>query len=162
MEDLDDLVRYANNRKIASNLTDAFPHPYTEEDGKRFIEMFSSAKPPQVLCIDLNGEAIGAIGLHPQKDIWHRNAELGYWVAEQYWGKGIITAAVKAMVRYGFANLPINRIFARPFDRNVGSKKVLEKAGFTFEARLKGTMFKNGQVEDELIYSVRKITTPEK
>ena len=156
MDDLDQLVVYANNKNIADNLTDLFPHPYTREDGIKFIEMTLQKEPRQIFAIDLDGKAIGAIGLHPQSDIHRMNAELGYWLAEPFWGKGIITRAIREMVVYGFDTLEINRIFARPFGRNKASQRVLEKAGFILEAHLKNTIIKNSVYLDELIYAVRK------
>jgi [ribosomal protein S5]-alanine N-acetyltransferase len=129
------LAKYANNPKVAANLTDAFPHPYSQDHAEAFIEKVSEGKPVTVLAIEINGEVAGAIGLHPQTDIQRMNAELGYWLAEPYWGKGIMTEAVRQMVAYGFANLEINRIFARPFGTNLASQRLLEKAGFVLEAR---------------------------
>jgi len=155
-EDLDNLVKYADNIKIAENLTDGFPHPYTREKGIAFIEMASKSIPITIFAIDHNGEAIGGIGLHPQSDIHIKNAELGYWLAEPFWGKGIISKAVKQIVNYGFDHFEINRIFARPFGRNIGSQKVLEKVGFILEAKFDKTIFKNGQFEDEMIYAIRR------
>ena len=154
--DLENLVKYANNPKIAQNLTDAFPYPYTEEKGIQFIEMAVSHDIQRIFCIDINGEALGAIGIHPQTDIYCKNAELGYWLAETQWGKGLITEAIKQIVDYGFQKFDITRIFARPFGHNIASQKVLEKAGFTLEAKLEKTLYKNGEYLDELIYAVRK------
>jgi RimJ/RimL family protein N-acetyltransferase len=155
IDDLDMLVKYANNPKIASNLTDMFPHPYKKEDGEKFIKMASQHDPLQIFAIDIDGNASGAIGIHPQTDIHRRNAELGYWLAEPFWGKGIITEAIKQMVKYAFKNFEIDRIFARPFGKNTASQRVLEKAGFELEARFKNIVIKNGVYEDELVYAVR-------
>lgn len=156
IEDLNSLVKFANNFNIARNLTDAFPHPYTIENGKAFIEMANQNIPPTILAIEINGEAAGAIGIHPQKDIYRKNAEMGYWLAEPYWGQGIMSKVIVEMVNYAFKNLDINRIYARPFGRNTASQKVLEKAGFVLEARLHNTFFKNGEYTDELIYATRR------
>lgn len=156
ISDLHNLVRYANNANIAKFMTNQFPHPYTLEKGSMFIENARAANPANILCIEVNGEAAGGIGLHPQNDILIRNAELGYWLGEPFHGKGIVTAAVKQMVEYGFKNFDIDRIFARPFGTNKASQKVLEKAGFVLEARLEKTFFKNGEYIDELIYAARK------
>ena len=156
MNDLDSLVKYANNQKIAANLMDRFPHPYTMENGKAFIEMASRASPANILAIEINNEAAGGIGLHVQEDVYCKNAELGYWLAEPYWGKGIITGAVRQMVDYGFQHFSIERIFARPFGRNIASQKVLGKTGFELEAKFEKTVFKNGQFEDELVYAIRR------
>ena len=155
-EDLDSLVRYADNFNIARNMADVFPHPYTREKGIAFIEMATKSVPPHILAIEVEGEAAGGIGIHPQQDIYRKNAEMGYWLAEPYWGQGILTRAIPEMVAYGFQNWDITRIFARPFGRNIASQKVLEKAGFTLEARLSQTFYKNGKYEDELIYAVRR------
>lgn len=156
INDLQSLVGYANNPNIAKNMADQFPHPYTIENGKAFIEMATSYSPLQIFAIDLKGMASGGIGIHPQKGIYRKNAELGYWLAEPFWGKGIITNAILQMVDYGFKTFDIDRIFARPFGHNIASQKVLEKSGFTLEARLEKTIIKNGEMIDELIYAVRK------
>lgn len=150
------LAELANNKKIADNLTDMFPHPYSEEHAEQFIAMTEQSSPRNVLGIAVDGQLSGAIGIHPQADIWKRNAELGYWLAEPYWGQGIMTNAIQQMVRYGFQYFDIDRIFARPFGRNTASQRVLQKAGFTLEASLQGTIVKNGQVEDEWVYGLRR------
>lgn len=154
--DLEDLVAYGNNKKIAGFLTDAFPHPYTPEVGEKFIAYAQSTNPTRIFAIDIEGKACGGIGLHPQEDIQRFNAELGYWLAEPFWNQGIITAAIQKIVRYGFMHLPINRIFARPFGTNIASQRALEKAGFTLEARFEKTLIKNDEWQDELIYAMRK------
>ncbi|MEZ4966252.1 MAG: GNAT family N-acetyltransferase [Saprospiraceae bacterium] len=155
-DDLDDLVRFANNPAIARNMTDQFPHPYSAENGKTFIAFATSETPPRILTIEVESHAAGGIGLHPQADIHRKNAELGYWLAEPYWGKGIITRAIGQMVEYGFEQWDFDRIFARPFGTNIGSQRALEKAGFVLEARFEKTLFKNGEYLDELIYAVRR------
>lgn len=127
--DLDSLVEYADNWEIAKNLTDKYPHPYTRVAGEQFIK-FASSSSNHIYAIDINGVACGGIGLHPQEDIHRKNAELGYWLAEPFWGKGIMTEAVKLMIDYGFKNIDIDRIYAIPFGSNIGSQKVLEKLGF--------------------------------
>jgi RimJ/RimL family protein N-acetyltransferase len=156
LDDIPSLLKYANNYQIAKNLTNQFPHPYTEQDGRNFINMASSANPLRIFAIEVNGEAAGGIGVHPQSDIHVKCAEMGYWLAEPYWGSGIMTAAVKEMVIYAFDNFDIIRLYARPFSSNTGSQRVLEKAGFELEARLKKSVFKYGEVLDELIYSIVK------
>jgi [ribosomal protein S5]-alanine N-acetyltransferase len=156
IEDLDSLVLYANNNNIAKFMTDMFPHPYTTDKGREFIEYASRNNPPNILAIEIENKAAGGIGIHPQSDIQRKNAELGYWLAEPFWGKGIITKAVLQMVDYGFKNWDINRIYARPFGTNIASQKVLEKAGFTLEAQFEKTLFKNGEYIDELVYAIRR------
>ncbi|MDQ7949116.1 MAG: GNAT family protein [Pedobacter sp.] len=154
--DLTNLVRHANNYNIAKNLSNKFPFPYTENDGITFLNLAQSATPQEIFAITVNGEAIGSIGMHPQSDFYCKNAEMGYWIAEPYWGQGIVPQAIKLMVAYGFRTFDITRIYARTFDTNIKSQRVLEKAGFTLEAELKGTLYKFGTVYDELIYGIRK------
>lgn len=141
---------------VAKNLTDAFPHPYNENDGKAFISFAAKDKPIHIFAIEIKGEAAGGIGIFPQSDIHKKNAELGYWLAEPFWGNGIITRAVKQMVDYGFNTFDIDRIFARPFGNNIASQKVLEKNNFILEGRFEKVLFKKGEYLDELVYAVRR------
>jgi len=154
--DLDSLVTFANNISIAKFMTNKFPHPYTREAGENFITYAMQGNPVNIFAIEVDGKAVGGIGIHPSSDIESKNAEMGYWLAEPYWGNGIITGAIKQMVEYGFKNFDINRIFARPFGTNIVSQKVLAKAGFVLEATFDKTYFKNGEYLDELVYAVRK------
>jgi ribosomal-protein-alanine N-acetyltransferase len=156
INDLESLVKFANNYNVAKNMMDQFPHPYGIENGKMFISNANKESPLRFFAIDVNGRAAGGIGIHPLTDILRKNAELGYWLAEPYWGKGIMTKAVIQMVEYGFKSFDINRIFARPFGTNIGSQKVLEKAGFILEGRFEKTFLKNGEFIDELVYAVRR------
>lgn len=156
MDDLPALVRHANDPSVAANLTDAFPHPYTEENGRAFLEEAMKSVPLR-RCIDIGGEACGAIGLHPKPDLWRRNMELGYWLAKEHRGRGIMTEAIKQIVPIGFETFPeVDRIYATPFGSNIASQKALEKAGFKLEAKLEGTLIKLGRKEDEWIYAVRR------
>jgi ribosomal-protein-alanine N-acetyltransferase len=158
MDDLDRLVQIANNPNIANNLTDKFPLPYTEAAGRAFIEMAMKNTPRNIFAIDIEGLASGGIGLHPQEDVHRKNAELGYWLAEPYWGKGIVPRAITQIVEYGFKTFDIQRIFARPYGTNLASQRVLEKCGFKLEARLEKTLFKNEEYKDEVIYAVRRMS----
>ena len=155
-DDLDSLVKNANNPNIARFMTDQFPHPYSADKGKQFIEFATKDTPLHIFAIDINGEASGGIGLHPQADIQRKNTELGYWLGEAYWNKGIISRAIPQIIEYGFKNFDMERIFARPFGTNLASQRVLEKAGFVLEARFEKTFFKNGEYIDELFYAVRR------
>jgi [ribosomal protein S5]-alanine N-acetyltransferase len=156
LDDLDHLVRFANNKKIACNLTDAFPHPYSREDGIAFINKFKDDDPLRVFAIEIDGIPCGAIGISPQPDVHRKNLEMGYWLAEEYWGKGIVTEAVRQIIDYGFKTFDINRIFARPYATNLASQRVLEKAGMKLEARFEKSIYKNGQLLDEFIFSIRR------
>lgn len=156
LSDLPDLVKYANNPRIAGNMTDGFPHPYNEDNGRNFIAFATKDDPIHLFAIEINHQAVGGIGIHPQSDIHRKNAELGYWLAEPFWGKGIISRAIPQMVEFAFKTYDITRIYARPFGSNKASQRVLEKTGFKLEARLEKTIFKNGEFQDELIYAIRK------
>ena len=154
--DLESLIKFGNNPSIAKFMTDQFPNPYTPEKARQFIEMATKNTPPNIMAIEIEGLASGGIGLHLQSDIQHKNAELGYWLGEPFWGNGIITNAIQQMVVYGFKTWDINRIFARPFGTNIGSQKALEKAGFKLDAKFERTFLKNGEYLDELVYAIRK------
>lgn len=156
LDDLAALVKHANDETVAAHLTDSFPHPYTEEHGRAFLA--EAMKPvPLRRCISIDGEACGAIGLHPKQDLWRRNMELGYWLAKEHRGKGIMSEAIRQMVPMGFDAFPeVVRIFATPFGSNIASQRALEKAGFTLEAKLMATLFKCDRFEDEWIYAVRR------
>jgi RimJ/RimL family protein N-acetyltransferase len=154
-DDVESLVSCANNPNIAMFMTDQFPYPYSIEKGKAFIENATKDNPLHIFAIDIDGKASGGIGIHPQEDIQSKNAELGYWLAEPFWGQGIMTRAIIEMLDYGFKQFDINRVFARPFGSNRGSQKALQKAGFVLEAHFIKTIFKNGAFEDELVYAVR-------
>ena len=156
LDDLDNLVKFANNKKIADNLTDAFPHPYPRESGITYINSFRDDNPSRVFAIVMEGIACGSIGIFLQTDIHRKNAEMGYWLAEEYWGRGIMTEAVIRIIEHGFKSFDLNRIFARPFSANLASQRVLEKAGMKLEARFEKSLFKNGQFLDELVYSILK------
>jgi ribosomal-protein-alanine N-acetyltransferase len=156
LSDLSSLVKHANNYNIAKNLSNKFPFPYTQDHGVAFINLTLSANPLQIFAIVVNGQVAGSIGVHPQADFYCKNAEMGYWIAEEFWGQGIVPEAVKLMVNYGFKTFDITRIYARTFDTNFKSQRVLEKVGFILEAELKETFYKNGTVYDELIYAIRK------
>lgn len=154
--DLDNLVSFANNPNIARYLTDAFPYPYTRATGEGFIAFANKGNPVHIFAIDVDGVAAGGIGVHPQHDIMRKNAELGYWLAEPFWGKGIITLAVTKMIDFAFTTYDITRLFARPFGNNPASMRVLQKAGFRLEAIIEKSIYKNGEFLDEHIYAIRR------
>ncbi len=156
MDDLDSLVENANNYHIARFMTDEFPFPYSLKDGVHYINVIANSGDNTDFAIEINHRAVGSIGIHPQTDIMKRNAELGYWLGEKYWGQGIITQAVKEVVDFAFDNYAIRRVYARPFGTNLASQKVLEKNGFKLEAKIEQSIFKNGEYFDELIYAIRR------
>lgn len=154
--DLENLVRYADNKHIADHLTDAFPSPYTREEGLKFINRVSREKPLKIAAILADNNVVGSIGIFPDTDIYRKNAAIAYWVAEPHWGKGIAPQAIRLMVIYAFQTFDIHRIYAKPFGHNHNSQRALEKAGFTLEATLNKTIYKNGQWFDEKIYAIRR------
>lgn len=154
--DLPDLVRHANNQKIAKNMTDKFPHPYSEANGQAFIEFATKDDPIHIFAITVHDEAVGGIGIHPQDDVHKLNAELGYWLSETLWGRGIISTAIGQAVDFAFTTYPLQRVFARPFGSNLASQRVLEKNGFVLEARFDKILLKGTELTDELVYAVRR------
>ena len=156
LDDVTDLVAIANNKNIAQFMADVFPHPYTIENGKTFITFANTNPNSKIFAIIVDGKPSGSIGLHLQTDILRKNAEIGYWLGEQHWGKGIITQAIPQMIDYGFNNMDIVRIFARIMGNNKASQKVVEKCGFILEGKYEKTIFKNNELLDELIYAIRK------
>jgi ribosomal-protein-alanine N-acetyltransferase len=147
------MAELANNEKIAINLRDAFPHPYTLSDAVQFISMCLGQVPVQVFAIEFNGEYVGNIGLHKQNDVYSKSAELGYFIGEPYWNMGITTRAVKLACDYGFRELDIVRIFSGVFEYNLPSQRVLEKCGFIKEAVLRSAVCKKGKIYNEIRYA---------
>ncbi|HEV3410634.1 MAG TPA: GNAT family protein [Chthoniobacterales bacterium] len=152
-DDAPALAEALNNRNVWLKVRDHIPHPYTVADAETYLQRQADNEPAQTLCIEVNGNVAGGIGLHPGKDVNRLTAELGYWLAEPLWGRGIITEAVQAMVTHGFATLPLERIEAYVFANNPASVRVLEKAGFEFEGRLRRSVIKDGQILDSLLYA---------
>ena len=158
LSDARDLATALSNKKIQDNLRDGLPYPYTEQDGKEFISAMLAANENDTFAfaITVNGKAIGSIGAFRQTNIHNKTAELGYYIAEEYWGKGIMTEAVKQLCDYVFSHTDIIRIYAEPFSYNIGSCRVLEKAGFQYEGTLRSNALKNGIVLDMKMYSKLK------
>ena len=155
-DDIDTLISIANNFNIAKNLTDKFPYPYTRADGERFIEYAINSTSSHLFAIDLQGTAIGGIGIHPQDDIYRKNAEIGFWLAESHWGNGYMRIAISKITTYTFQTIEIERIYARVFENNIASQRVLQKSGFQLDGKFQKTIFKNNEFLDEYIYSLRK------
>ncbi len=149
------LAKHANNKKISENLRDRFPHPYTEESAEWFINfVLSDIDPVKNFIIEINNEAVGAISITPNEDVYRLNAEIGYWLGEEHWGKGVMTAVIKATVKYAFETFNIKRIYALPFATTIGSIRTLEKAGFIKEATIRNGVIKNNKILDYYIYSI--------
>ena len=158
LSDAKDLAAALSNKKVQDNLRDGLPYPYTEQDGKEFISAMLSADESETFAfaITVNNMVIGSIGIFRQGNIHRQTAELGYYIAEEYWGKGIMTEAVKQICEYVFANSDIIRIYAEPFAYNIASCRALEKAGFQYEGTLRSNAVKNGKVIDMKMYSLLK------
>lgn len=156
LSDAKDLAVALSNKKIQDNLRDGLPYPYSEQDGIDFISSMLSANEDETFAfaITLDDKVIGSIGVFRQQNIHRQTAEMGYYIAEEYWGKGIMTDAVKQICEYVFENSDILRIYAEPFAYNTGSCRVLEKAGFQYEGTLRSNAVKNGKVIDMKMYSL--------
>lgn len=154
--DAEALAKYANNKKIEANLRDGFPFPYTSEDANKFISFVQAADPVTIFAIEVEGEAIGSIGYFPKDNIYKFNAEIGYWIGEPFWGRGIIPEVLRVMTEYIFETTRFTRIYAEVFGKNAASARALEKAGFKKEAIIRQNIFKNSVIDDTLIYSIRK------
>jgi ribosomal-protein-alanine N-acetyltransferase len=152
-DDAPSLAYYANNRKIWRNLRDGFPHPYTLADAEQFITRVKSQKPETAFAIIHDGKAIGAIGFKIGSDVERVGAETGYWIGEPFWGQGIMTEAVKGLTDYIIKKHNLTRIFAVPFDWNTASHRVLEKAGYQIEGRMRRSVIKEGKIIDQLLYA---------
>jgi RimJ/RimL family protein N-acetyltransferase len=157
LKDADRLAIIANNKNIADNLRDGFPFPYSISDARNWLNsIIPINEPPRFFAILSNDLLAGSIGIVTKNDIYRKNVEIGYFLAEDYWGKGIMTKAIKAATAYAFSKFDIIRVYAEPFADNPGSRKVLEKAGFMCEAVFRKNVIKNGIIKDSCIYSVLK------
>jgi RimJ/RimL family protein N-acetyltransferase/catechol 2,3-dioxygenase-like lactoylglutathione lyase family enzyme len=157
--DLESLVRHANSRAVWLQLRDRFPHPYTAEAGRAWLRYAAEAKPETQFAVEVDGEAAGGIGFLPQRDIERCSAEVGYWLGERVWGRGVATAALRAVTDYAFAAFGLTRLYALPFADNLASRRVLEKAGYQLEAVLRRSAIKDGQIKDQALYALTR--TPE-
>ncbi len=147
------LARHANNRKIWINLRDQFPHPYSVQDAREFIELTLCQDPETHFAIVVEGEAVGAVGFKLNADIERVSVEIGYWLGEAYWGRGIVAEALVAMTRYAIDTYGVSRVYALPFEWNAPSVRVLEKAGYVLEGRLRRSAIKDGKIVDQLLYA---------
>lgn len=156
LTDAADLAAALNNPKIQANLRDGLPYPYTVADAESFIRTMQNTEPNSqyAFALDVAGKAVGSIGAFRQQNIHSRTAEMGYYVAEPYWGQGIASSAVQQLCRHVFETTDILRIFAEPFAHNIASCRVLEKSGFVYEGTLRKNAVKNGAVVDMKLYAL--------
>jgi len=148
------LAKHANNVNVARQLRDRFPHPYTIADARQFIQSVAGAKPTTLFAMVVNGEPVGGIGFFPGADVERFSAEIGYWLAEPYWGRGITAEAIGLVSTYAFDVCNVLRLFALPFADNAQSIRVLEKAGYTREATLRSSSVKQGRIRDQALYAL--------
>ena len=158
LSDAKELSAALSNRKIQDNLRDGLPYPYTEQDGADYISamLFADVNETFAFAITVGDKVVGSIAVFRQENIHRQTAELGYYIAEEYWGRGIMTEAVEQICEYVFGKSDIVRIYAEPFAYNVASCRVLEKAGFQYEGTLRSNAVKNGKVIDMKMYSLLK------
>jgi len=147
------LVRHANNRDVWINVRDSFPYPYRQSDAREWVRLASREALNLVFAIDVDGFAVGAIGLRPRDDVHSLTAEIGYWLGEEHWNRGIATEAVIAVCRYAFETLGMVRVFAEVFEWNAASMRVLEKAGFAKEGVMRRSAYKDRQIIDQMLYA---------
>jgi RimJ/RimL family protein N-acetyltransferase len=153
LTDAESLAVHANNRKIWRNLRDAFPHPYTVADASAFLQSAMARVPESWFAIAVDDQAVGGIGFTLHHDVERVSAEIGYWLGEAFWGRGITTEALQAVTRYAVQTHQLTRVFAVPYEWNCASFRVLEKAGYRLEGRLRRSAIKDGQVIDQLLYA---------
>ena len=154
------LVRHANNREIWLNLRDRFPHSYTRADAEAWVRIASAGNPQTHFAIEASGEAVGGVSLMLQDDVERVSAEIGYWLGEAFWGRGIVSAAMRAATEYAFTCFGLSRVYALPFARNTASIRVLEKAGYTREGILRRGAIKDGVILDEVLLAITDLDLP--
>jgi ribosomal-protein-alanine N-acetyltransferase len=152
MEDVDAVMRHANNLNVARQLRDRFPHPYTRANAIAFLKAAVANADGSNLAIEVKGEAAGAIGYVRGVDVERYSAEIGYWLGETLWGHGIASEALILVTDHVFGALNLLRLFALPFADNAASIRVLEKAGYVREAFLRASSVKYGKPRDQALY----------
>ncbi len=153
LNDAEALASIANNKKISRNLRDGFPYPYALQDAKNFIQMCLQKETLSIFAIEYRGELAGSIGLHPQDDVYRLTAEIGYFIAEAFWNRGIATKSVEMITEFGFESLHLARIYAGIFETNKASKLILEKNGYVLECIKKCAVFKDNKIMSEYLYA---------
>lgn len=153
LNDAADMAIQANNINVAKNLRNAFPNPYTVSDAENFIENIANKLNNHIFGIFTEGCYCGNIGIHPGFDVYHKTAEVGYFIGEDFWNQGITTRALNLITEFGFVELNLIKLWAGVFEFNLASMKVLEKCGYEREAILKKSVFKNEKIWDEYRYA---------
>ena len=153
-DDAAGLARYGNNRAVWRNLWDKHPYPYRISDAEEWIKNASQQEPETIFAIASTTEAIGCIGLLPQSDVGRLSAEVGYWLGEPFWGKGVATESLRALTEYAFTELGLVRLYATVMEWNPASARVLEKAGYEYEGRMRKSAIKDGEIIDQWLYAI--------
>ena len=151
--DREALLRYANNRKVWRNLKDRFPNPYTDKDADAWFALNRAHPERTGWAIEVDGQAVGGIGLTPMNDVHARSAHIGYWLGEPFWGRGIMTATVRAVSEHALAKLGLQRLEAPVYAWNPASMRVLEKCGYAREGVMRKSVFKDGELIDSVLYA---------
>jgi RimJ/RimL family protein N-acetyltransferase len=148
------LIRFANNRKIWRNLTHMFPHPYTEADAESWFSLLEGMPEPSHWAIEVDAQAVGGIGVILGEGIYAKSGHFGYWLGEQYWGRGIMTQAVRVVAPYVLSHFGLVRLDSPVFAWNPASMRVLEKCGFVKEGVSHASVFKDGELIDQVLYGL--------
>ena len=156
MEDVDSIARHAGNEKVARWMRDSFPHPYTRQDAETFIAscIAREGQGQLVRTIEVDGAAVGSVGVFVGGDVYCKSGELGYWLGEDFWGRGVMSAAIPQLCREALERFDLARIYAQPLAHNTGSRRALEKSGFVLEGVLRQSVTKNGVLSDSCVYAL--------
>lgn len=156
LTDAESLQRHANNFNVSANLLNRFPYPYSLEDARYFIEHIAAPQPNINFAIEVDSFAVGGIALQMRDDVYSKSPLIGYWLSQNYWGKGIAPKAIQLVTGHAFENLGAICVMAFVFGKNTRSMKALEKAGYTKRGILTASVIKNGEVMDEHIYAINR------
>jgi ribosomal-protein-alanine N-acetyltransferase len=152
IEDAEQLASIANNKKIWLNLRDRFPHPYNMDNAKEWLKDHVNETPVQHFCIEYDGSVAGSIGVIPKDDVYRKSIEIGYFVGEPFWGKGIATKAIALLLEYIKIHFDVIRVYAEVFDHNKASMHALRKNGFYLESIRRKAAIKDGILQDDCIW----------
>jgi ribosomal-protein-alanine N-acetyltransferase len=150
------IAHHANDRGVWINLRDRFPNPYHLDDARYWLEMVVGQAPSTNFAIEVEGQAVGSVGITMGEDVFRRSAEIGYWLGRSFWGRGIASSAVRAVTEHAFEQFDLNRLHAGVFAWNPASARVLEKAGYGLEGRLRSAVTKDGRTTDQLLYAITR------
>ncbi len=153
LDDLDSLVASANDASVSRSLRDRFPYPYTGDDGRAWLTRAVDDS-DRAWALQIDGAAVGGVSLHPGVDVHRHSAELGYWLGQRHWGRGVMTAVIGAFAPRAMEAFRLHRLYATVYENNPASARVLEKAGFTREGVQKSAVVKRGELLDLYVYAM--------